>query len=86
MEIFRTKTKGHSGKIRGLIIGHFGHNMNSLSRMQIEEFVIQNTGEYPVLYGMPFSHIDPIYTTKIGGKLYMDSNNDIIKMLGDKNV
>lgn len=78
--------RGILKKISGLIIGHFGHNINSLSKMQIEEFVIQNTGEYPVLYGMPFSHIDPIYTTKIGGKLYMDSNNDIIKMLGDKNV
>ena len=75
-ELTQLKDIGVFDEINGLIVGQFGYNNKFYESKEFYSKIrkICSRVDIPILVNTMFSHVDPLYTIKIGGQVLMDSS------------
>jgi muramoyltetrapeptide carboxypeptidase len=70
-DITQLRHSGILNRLKGLIIGQFPATSALSNQQLVENIVLANTltQDYPILLNTNFSHVDPLYTIPIGGKV-----------------
>lgn len=81
-ELIQLRDMGVFDKIRGLIIGQFGYDNEFYNSKKFISTVKDMCGKsnIPILINATFSHVDPIFTIKIGGNVLLDSSNNTLML------
>lgn len=82
-EVTQLKDMGVFKKISGLIVGQFGYLHEFYEVDEFENKILDSCKDtdFPILINLNFSHTDPLYSVKIGGEMFMDSNRNILKLV-----
>lgn len=81
-QLYQLKIAGILNKINGLIIGQFGESHTFFDVDLISQYVseVLSGMSYPVVVNASFSHVDPIYTIKLGASITLDSVSNKIEI------